>query len=179
MGEALLIIDVQNDFLPDGVLAVPGGDEVLPRINELIQSDRFDLIVATRDWHPLDHSSFRQQGGQWPAHCVRGTPGAEITASLARERIDVVIDKGDDRDLPGYSGFEGTRLAEILREHEIDWVTVVGLATDYCVRHSAHDALREKFQVAVDRRGIRGIDIEAGDSERAVTELAEAGASIG
>ncbi|HEX2127800.1 MAG TPA: nicotinamidase [Solirubrobacterales bacterium] len=178
MGHALLIIDTQNDFLPGGALAVPRGDEILPRLNELVDSGQFDLVVATRDWHPPDHGSFAEQGGPWPPHCVQGTEGAEISPELPRAEIDVVIDKGDDPQVEGYSGFEQTELAEVLRERGVDRVTVAGLATDYCVKHTARDALAEGFDVVLDRAGIRGIDVEAGDSERALSELAEAGAEI-
>jgi nicotinamidase/pyrazinamidase len=178
MGHALLIIDAQNDFLPGGALAVPAGDEILPRVRELIGSGAFDLVVATRDWHPADHASFSEQGGPWPPHCVQGTPGAEISDELPRQEIDVVIDAGYEPQLEGYSGFEETGLAKVLRDRGIERVTVVGLATDYCVRHTARDALAEGFDVTIDRGGVRGIDVEPGDSERALAELAEAGAQL-
>jgi nicotinamidase/pyrazinamidase len=178
MGHALLIIDTQNDFLPGGALAVPDGHRILPRLNELIESGEFDLVIATRDWHPPDHGSFAEQGGPWPPHCVQGTEGAEISSELAHERIDVVIDKGDDPGVEGYSGFEDTELAEVLRERGIDRLTVVGLATDYCVKHTARDALAQGFAVAIDRAGIGGIDVKPGDSERALAELAERGAEV-
>src|SRR3954453_13837688 len=175
MAEALLIIDFQNDFCSGGALAVPDGDAIAPRVNELINSGRFDLVVATRDWHPADHASFAEQGGPWPPHCVQGTPGAELHDSLDRSRIDYVVDVGAGQSDEGYSGFEKRDPAEILRRHEIDGVTVVGLATDYCVRASALDALREGFRVTIDRAGVRGIDVEPGDSERALGEIVAAG----
>jgi nicotinamidase/pyrazinamidase len=178
MREALLIVDLQNDFLPGGALPVPRGDEVLARVNELLASDRFDLVVATRDWHPPDHGSFRDQGGPWPQHCVQDTAGAELDARIAREKVDVVVDAGYRPDLEGYSGFEATELEAVLRTHRIERVTVVGLATDYCVKHTALDALRHGFEVVIDTAGIRGIDAEPGDSDRAINELARAGASI-
>jgi nicotinamidase/pyrazinamidase len=175
VAEALLIIDFQNDFTPGGALAVPDGDAIAPRVAELLESGRFDLVVATRDWHPADHASFEEQGGPWPPHCVQGSEGAELHASLDRNRIDYVVDVGSGRTDEGYSGFEKSDLAEILRRHQIDSVTVVGLATDYCVRASALDALREGFAVTVDRAGVRGIDVEPGDSERALAEIEAAG----
>jgi nicotinamidase/pyrazinamidase len=178
MGRALLIIDFQNDFTEGGALAVPDGDAIAPRVNELLTSGGFDLVVATRDWHPADHDSFKEQGGPWPPHCVQGTPGAELHESLPRDAVDVVVDAGYEPHLEGYSGFEETNLAPVLREHEIDEVTVVGLATDYCVRHTAADALAQGFRVTIDRGGIRGIDVEPGDSERALQELQAAGASV-
>lgn len=178
MREALLIIDTQNDFLPGGALAVPGGDEILGRVAELVDSGRFDLVVATRDWHPPDHGSFREQGGPWPPHCVQGTPGAELHESLPARDIDFVVDAGYEPGLEGYSGFEATPLEAILREREIERVTVVGLATDYCVKHTALDALSAGFDVVVDRGGIRGIEAEPGDVERALAELTQAGATL-
>jgi nicotinamidase/pyrazinamidase len=178
VAEALLIIDFQNDFTAGGALSVPDGDAIADRVNELVTSGDFDLIVATRDWHPANHASFEEHGGPWPPHCVQGTPGAELHPSLPREAIDVVVDAGYRPDLEGYSGFEETNLASILREHGIDEVTVVGLATDYCVRHTAADALGEGFRVTIDRGGIRGIDVEPGDSERALEELRAAGATL-
>jgi nicotinamidase/pyrazinamidase len=178
VGEALVIVDYQNDFNPGGALAVPGGDEIAGRINELAADDRFDLVVATRDWHPPDHGSFTAQGGTWPVHCVADTPGAELHPALDETHVDVILDKGRDRDSAGYSGFEGTNLAALLRERRIDHLTVVGLATDYCVKNTALDALREGFPVTVDSSAVRGVDVREGDSERALDELRAAGASI-
>ena len=157
---------------------MPDGDAIAPRVNELIDSGGFDLVVATRDWHPPDHASFKEQGGPWPPHCVQGTHGAELNAALPRERIDVVVDAGYERQLEGYSGFERTDLAATLRDHAVEDVTVVGLATDYCVKETAADALREGFRVTIDRQAVRGIDVEPGDSERALDELRAAGAEV-
>ncbi|HSD77898.1 MAG TPA: nicotinamidase [Solirubrobacteraceae bacterium] len=178
MREALIIVDFQNDFTAGGALAVPDGDAIAPRVHELLDSGRFVLVVATRDWHPPDHASFAAQGGPWPPHCVAGTAGAELHPSVPRERVDVIVDVGSGREDEGYSGFEGSDLARILREHAIDRVTVVGLATDYCVRATALDALREGFAVEIDRAGVRGIDVEAGDAERALDELRAAGGHV-
>jgi nicotinamidase/pyrazinamidase len=178
VARALLIIDFQNDFTAGGALAVPDGDAIADRVNGLIESGGFDLVVATRDWHPADHASFIEQGGPWPAHCVQGTSGAELHAALPRDRIDVIVNAGYERDLEGYSGFEETDLADLLRARAIDEVTVVGLATDYCVKETAADALREGFRVAIDRAAVRGIDVEPGDSERALEELRAAGARV-
>ena len=179
MSHALLVVDYQNDFTPPGgALAVAEGDEIVERINELMRSGDHDLVVATRDWHPADHGSFTEQGGTWPVHCVQGTEGAELHPSLDRGAIDMVVDKGQDRDTEGYSGFDGTRLAELLRERGIDRVTVVGLATDYCVKQTALEALQEGFTVIVDTRAVRGVEVEPGDSERALAELRAAGANL-
>jgi nicotinamidase/pyrazinamidase len=134
--------------------------------------------VATRDWHPADHGSFVEQGGPWPPHCVQGSQGADLFPALERASVDVVIDKGQDPGTEGYSGFEATNLAELLRGRGIDEVTIVGLATDYCVKNTALDALREGFEVTVDSEGVRGVEVEEGDSERALEELREAGATV-
>jgi nicotinamidase/pyrazinamidase len=178
MARALLIIDFQNDFCPGGALAVPHGDEIAPRVKELLDSGEFDFVAATRDWHPPNHNSFEAQGGPWPPHCVQGTTGAELHASVDRSKIDVVVDAGFRPELEGYSGFEETTLEQELRSHDVDDVTVVGLATDYCVRATALDARGAGFAVTVDRAGVRGIDVEPGDSERALDELRSAGATV-
>src|SRR5881227_1598735 len=114
MPEALIIIDYQNDFIPpDGALAVPEGDEIVQRLNELAADDRWDLVLATRDWHPANHGSFAEQGGPWPVHCVQGSHGAELSAALDAGRVDAVVDAGRTPEAEGYSGFEDTNLAEL------------------------------------------------------------------
>ena len=179
MAEALIIVDYQNDFArPDGALSVPAGEEVAEHINELAASGDYELVIATRDWHPPDHGSFTQEGGIWPVHCVQGTPGADLHPALDTGPIDAIVDKGQDRGTEGYSAFDATSLAETLRARGVDRVTVVGLATDYCVKNTALDALREGFEVTVDRAGVRGVDVQPGDSERALDELAAAGATV-
>ncbi len=178
MAEALVIVDFQNDFTPGGALAAPEGDEIAPRLNMLAHSGAFDLVVATRDWHPPDHGSFADRGGPWPVHCVRDTPGAQLHPALDAQSIDVIVDKGRDPATEGYSGFEDTDLEELLRSHGIEEVTVVGIATDYCVKNTALDALRAGFRVQVDSEAVRGVDIDPGDSERALEELRAAGATV-
>jgi nicotinamidase/pyrazinamidase len=179
MAQALLIIDYQNDFIPpDGALAVAGGDGIVDRINVLARDGRFDLVVATRDWHPPDHASFREQGGPWPPHCVRGTAGAELSAELDQGPIDEIIDVGVAREDDGYSGLESPRMVEMLREHGVTAVTVVGLATDYCVLATARDAIGEGFEVTVDTSAVRPVEVEPGDGERALAELERLGARI-
>ena len=157
---------------------MPGGDLIAGRIAELATSGEFSLVIATRDWHPAGHASFAQHGGSWPVHCVAGSPGAELHASLDRSVVDVVIDKGTDPETDGYSAFEGTRLERLLRERQIDELTVCGLATDYCVKNTVLDALRAGLRVRVEERAIRGVELEPGDCERAIAEMREAGATI-
>jgi nicotinamidase/pyrazinamidase len=178
MAEALVIVDFQNDFTPGGALGVKGGDEIAGRLNELASDARFEVVVATRDWHPPDHGSFREQGGIWPVHCVQGTIGAELHGGLDRARLDVVVDKGQEPSADGYSGFEATLLEELLRAHGVDNVTIAGIATDYCVKNTALDALRLGFGVTIDSNAVRGVDLEPGDSERALDELRAAGATV-
>jgi nicotinamidase/pyrazinamidase len=178
VARALVIVDFQNDFTPGGALAVAGGDAIADRLNELAGSGEYDLVVATRDWHPPDHGSFAAQGGPWPEHCVQGTPGAELHPGLDRALVDVVVDKGQDPATEGYSGFEATNLAELLREREVDHVTVVGLATDYCVKNTALDALRNGFGVTVDSTAVRAVEVEPGDGTRALEEVRAAGGSV-
>src|SRR4051812_34629762 len=120
MAKALIIVDFQNDFTPGGALAVPDGDAIAGKLNALAASPEFDLVVATRDWHPPDHGSFAEQGGPWPAHCVQDTDGAQLHPALDASHIDVVVDKGTDPTTEGYSGFDGTGLAALLEERGVD-----------------------------------------------------------
>jgi nicotinamidase/pyrazinamidase len=174
--QALIVVDVQNDFCPSGALAVAEGDAVVGPVNALAAEAEF--VVATRDWHPADHGSFSDQGGPWPAHCVRDTPGAQLHEGIDASLIDVVIDKGQARDSDGYSGFEDTGLDELLRTHGVSQVDVAGLALDYCVRATALDARRAGFDVVVHRAATRAVEVSDGDGERAVAELRAAGVSV-
>jgi nicotinamidase/pyrazinamidase len=177
MAEALLIIDFQNDFTPpDGALAVKGGDEIGEPIGRLAR--RFDVVAATRDWHPPDHASFETEGGPWPVHCVRGTPGAELHPALEEVDVDFIVDVGREREDEGYSGFEKSDLAEQLRERGVGRIAVCGLATDYCVRASTIDACEEGFDVTVVEDAIRPVEVEPGDGERAIEQMKEAGATV-
>jgi nicotinamidase/pyrazinamidase len=179
MARALIIVDYQNDFArPDGALSVPGGEEIADAINRHSGSGDYDLVLATRDWHPADHGSFAAQGGPWPPHCVQDTEGAALHPALDGGPIDGIVDKGQDPGTEGYSGFEATGLAERLRENDVDEVTIVGLATDYCVKNTALDALREGFAVRLDPAAVRGVEVEAGDSDRALEQLRSAGATV-
>jgi nicotinamidase/pyrazinamidase len=178
MAEALVVVDFQNDFTPGGALAVPDGDAIAPRVQELIDSGRFDLVVATRDWHGPDHGSFAENGGPWPPHCVQGTPGAELHDAVPRDKVDLVVDKGQAPDDEGYSAFAGTGLGDALRERGIDSLTIVGLATDYCVKNTALGALEEGFDVVIDRKAVRGIDVTPGDVEQAIADVTAAGGRV-
>lgn len=173
---ALIVVDVQNDFCPGGALAVPDGDAVVEPVNRLASQSSF--VVATRDWHPPDHGSFAEQGGPWPVHCVAGTPGAELHAGIDRGLVDAVVDKGQARDREGYSGFEGTELERLLREHQADAVDVAGLALDYCVKATALDARRAGLDVTVHRGATRAVEVQPGDGESAVEELRAAGVEV-
>jgi nicotinamidase/pyrazinamidase len=178
MTRALIIVDFQNDFTPGGALAVPEGDQIAGRINQLIATDEFELVLATRDWHPPDHGSFAAHGGPWPAHCVAGSDGAQLHRGLDEAGIEVLIDKGHHPDDDGYSGFQGTDLEALLRDRGVEEATIVGLATDYCVKHTVLDALAAGFRVRIDERAMRGVEVQAGDSERAVAEMVGAGAQL-
>lgn len=176
MAEALLIIDFQNDFTSGGALEVPGGDEIADPVRKL--ADRFDIVMATRDWHPPDHSSFETEGGPWPIHCVQGTHGAELHPAMEDVEVELIVDVGREREDQGYSGFEKSTLGDALRERGVDKVYVTGLATDYCVRASAIDAAKEGFDVTVVEDAIRAVDVESGDGERAIEDMKEAGAKV-
>ena len=176
MTRALLIIDFQNDFTAGGALEVPGGDEVAGPIVRMAPG--FDFVAATRDWHPPDHASFSAQGGPWPVHCVRDTHGAELHPAMADVEVDDMVDVGRGRDDEGYSGFENSELAAILRAAGVEEVYVCGLATDYCVRASAIDACREGFDVTVVSDAVRAVEVEPGDGARALDDMREAGATV-
>jgi nicotinamidase/pyrazinamidase len=177
---ALIIVDVQNDFCPGGSLAVPGGDEVVPVINELIKGfqERNQLVVATRDWHPEDHCSFQAQGGLWPPHCVQGTAGAEFHRDLKLNDQVLIVSKGTRTDQEAYSGFEGTDLKEKLQRAGVGQVYVCGLATDYCVKATALDAQKAGFKTMVVTNAIRGVDVKEGDSEQTLQELKGKGITL-
>jgi len=174
--EALIAVDVQNDFCPGGALAVPDGDAVIDPVNRL--AEQADYVVATRDWHPPDHASFAAEGGPWPVHCVRDTPGAQLHAALQTDRIEDIVDAGRTRDAEGYSGFEDTNLEALLHAHDVDTVHVAGLALDYCVKATALDAKRAGFNVIVHLDATRPVEVTPGDGDRAVAELREAGVSV-
>lgn len=194
----LILVDIQNDFLPGGALAVSDGDAVIPVANQLQR--QFDLVVATQDWHPPSHVSFAvnhpdrkvgdtiEVGGLpqrlWPVHCVQDTHGADFPAALDRSRIAQVIHKGSDPQIDSYSGFfdngrrHATGLNDVLRARGVSKVYLGGLATDYCVKFTALDARRLGYEVTLVVNACRGIDAPAGNVQRAVDEMQSAGISI-
>ena len=195
---ALIIVDVQNDFCPGGALAVAGGDLVVPVINSILP--RFDVVVATQDWHPRDHASFAAnhpgtQVGQvvelaglaqvmWPVHCVQNTPGAQIRADLDTSGLDGLFQKGTDPLVDSYSGFfdngrlHATGLGDYLKGRGVTHVFVCGLATDYCVKWTALDALSLGFATTVISDACRGVELQGGDCARALAEVQAAGGQI-
>ena len=196
--KALILVDIQNDFVSGGALAVPDGDRVVPVANALMPF--FDLVVATKDWHPADHQSFASQHpgkrvGEtteldglpqilWPDHCVQGTRGAEFLDTLDMEHVAAVFEKGTNRMIDSYSGFfdnghrQATGLGDFLRKHRVTDVYVMGLATDYCVKFTALDAIELGFTTHLIRDGCRGVDLQAGDIDAAVSEMRAAGVHI-
>jgi nicotinamidase/pyrazinamidase len=195
--KALILIDIQYDFCSGGSLAVPEGDEIVPIANHL--QKKFDLIVATQDWHPRGHGSFASTHDKppyevvfingspqtlWPDHCVQGTHGAELVASLDRARIARIFQKGTDPRIDSYSGFldadhkNSTGMADFLREHHVTRVYIAGLATDYCVKYTALDAVQLGFESYVVQDACRGVNLRPGDSDAAIREMKAAGVKI-
>lgn len=179
-GDALIVVDVQRDFLPGGSLAVPDGDAVVPVLNEYLR--RFSsaglLTIATRDWHPADHCSFVAQGGTWPAHCVQDSPGAQFADALRLPDDALLISKATTSEADAYSGFDGTDLASRLRDAKVKRVFVGGLATDYCVLATVRDAILAGFEVFVLRDAVRAVNVEPGDGKKALDEMGALGASL-
>lgn len=176
-GDALIIVDVQNDFCPGGALAVIEGDKVVPVLNEWITAAEAAEVpvFASRDWHPANHISFRDRGGPWPPHCVQGTAGAEFHRDLKLPHDVQIISKADTPDQESYSAFGGTDLAAKLRQTEIRRVWIGGLTQDYCVRETALDALREGFEVHVIVDATRAVNVKPEDGRRALEEIRQAG----
>jgi nicotinamidase/pyrazinamidase len=195
---ALILTDIQNDFLPGGALAVRGGDEVIPIANRL--QPEFDLVVATQDWHPADHGSFAaNHSGRavgetinlnglpqilWPVHCVQGTPGADFPSDLRTYAIQRTFQKGMDPSVDSYSGFfdngrrKDTGLGAYLWREGVEQVYVMGLTTDYCVKFTALDAVSLRFETYVILDGCRGVELQPGDVDRAVSQLRQSGVAI-
>jgi nicotinamidase/pyrazinamidase len=179
-GDALLLVDIQNDFLPGGALAVGDGDAVVPVANRYAEAfERAGQpIYVTRDWHPADHCSFQAEGGPWPPHCVQNTPGAEFAPALQVPADAIVVSKATRSDKEAYSDFEDTGLADQLRAAGIRRLLVMGLATDYCVLATVRDACAGGFEVVVAVDGVRAVDVNPGDGERALARMREDGASL-
>jgi nicotinamidase/pyrazinamidase len=195
---ALILVDIQNDFLPGGTLAVPDGDKVIPVANKL--QTIFPMVVATQDWHPANHQSFasnhpgRRVFDQielnglpqtlWPVHCVQNTQGAELAISLRRDRIAKVFPKGTDPDIDSYSGLfdnghrKSTGLGEWLKEQGVDEVFVCGLATDYCVKFTALDAVKRGFKTHLIEDASRGVNLKPHDVRNAINEMRSAGVRV-
>ncbi|MGH2760825.1 MAG: nicotinamidase [Actinomycetota bacterium] len=174
--DALIVVDVQNDFCPGGALAVPEGDDVVPVINRLMPL--FRHVIATQDFHPPGHSSFSSRGGPWPEHCVQDTPGAGFHPDLEISHADEIVQKGTDPATDGYSGFAGTDLADRLRARGVERVVVTGLATDYCVRATTIEAIEHGFEAVVLTDAIRAVDLTPGDGASAVEEMSRAGVTV-
>ena len=177
-GDALLIEDVQNDFLHGGSLAVPRGEEVVPVLNRYLQifTTQNLPVYAARDWHPERHCSFRAQGGIWPPHCVAGTRGAEFAAALRLPPSAVIVSKATTAEQEAYSSFQGTDLDQQLRAANIRRLFIGGLATDYCVLNTVRDALRLGYEVLLLIDAIRAVDVQPGDGQRAEEEMISLGA---
>ncbi len=181
--DALLLVDIQNDFCPGGALAVPEGDKILPLANWYARLfERRGLpVFASRDWHPAVTSHFQAYGGVWPPHCVQGTHGAEFHPQLSLPADAVVVSKGMDPQQDAYSAFQaeapgGKLLGDVLRERGVQRLFLGGMATDYCVRNTTLDALHNGFDVVVLEDAVKGIDLTPGDIARAVAEMEEHGA---
>lgn len=177
--QALIVVDVQNDFCPGGALAVPQGDEVIAPLNKLIDEflERGDPVYKSRDWHPPTTKHFKTHGGTWPVHCVRNTKGAEFHPALRDDPRIRIISKGlGDKDC--YSAFDETDLAAQLETEQVKEVVVGGLATDYCVKNTVLDALKHGLKVKAIKDAMRGVELQPGDSERAAEEMRAAGAEI-
>jgi nicotinamidase/pyrazinamidase len=183
--DALVIVDVQNDFCPGGALAVPGGNEVVPVLNDYIErfGARGSAIFASRDWHPRRTRHFKEYGGVWPPHCVQATRGADFHAGLALPAQSEVVSKGMDPEEDAYSAFQartesGTPFADVLAERGVRRLFVGGLATDYCVKATVLDARARGFDVAVLVDAVRAVDVNPDDGARALDEMARAGAAF-
>lgn len=176
---ALIVVDVQNDFCPGGALAVADGDQVVAPLNGLIEEflSRGEPVYKSRDWHQPQTKHFADYGGTWPVHCVQGTHGAEFHPELLDDPRITIISKGTG-DEDSYSAFDGTDLASRLREAGVEEVVVGGLATDYCVKNTVLDALREGFRVKAIINAMRPVELEPGDGQRAIEEMQQAGAEI-
>ena len=177
-GDALLVVDLQNDFLPGGSLGVPHGDRVIAPINALIDLYRARglPIYASRDWHPADHCSFAAQGGPWPPHCVAGSGGARFAGALRLPADALIVSKADTREQDAYSAFNGTGLARAMRDGGISRIAVCGLATDYCVLNTVLDGIDAGFQMLLLHEAVRAVERKPGDGDKAIARMLTQGA---
>lgn len=177
---ALLIVDMQNDFLPGGSLAVAGSEAIITVVNSYIHlfSKAALPIFASRDYHPPGHASFIDQGGQWPPHCVVDTPGVNFHPDILLPEHAVIISKGTDLNKDAYSALDATTLHDKLQQQKIDHLFVCGLATDYCVHATAKDLLNSRYSVTILTDAIKPVDIQPGDGDRALNELITLGATV-
>jgi nicotinamidase/pyrazinamidase len=174
--DALIVVDPQNDFLPGGTLAVAGGNRIFEPINGIMPL--FSHVLATRDWHPPDHAYFQAQGGPWPFHCLADTPGAAFSPMLHTDAIELVTSKGTEPQTDGYSAFAGTDFAEQLRNRGIKRLFITGLATDYCVKMTAIEAVANGFETIVLTDAIAAVGVQAGDEERALRDMQAGGVTL-
>lgn len=195
---ALLIVDVQNDFLPGGALGIKDGDKILPVINKL-EVHPFDVVIATQDWHPADHGSFAASHGRkigevidlsglqqilWPIHCVQGTKGAELSDALKHKKIKKIFHKGTEKDVDSYSAFydnghrKSTGLHEYLQDQGIKKIYIAGLATDYCVKYSAKDAINLGYETFIILDACKAVNLSSEDEDRALQEMLQEGANL-
>ena len=179
-GDALLVVDMQNDFCPGGALGVPEGDEIIPDLNNwMAHATALKVpVYTTRDWHPDNHISFTERGGVWPRHCIRGTHGAEFHPALRPSPGACIVSKATQPDVESYSAFGDTDLADRLRAAGVKRVWIGGLATDYCVKETVLDAIRLGFEAHVIVDAIRAVNVRPGDGERALAEMQRVGARI-
>lgn len=178
---ALLLVDIQNDFCPGGALAVSEGDQIVPAVNSLLPL--FPFVAASQDWHPSDHISFKDRGGPWPPHCVAGTEGAELHPEINDLEIDARLRKATTSDKDAYSAFEaadeaGRPLDQVLKEKGVNSLYVVGLATDYCVRASVLDGLKNGYDINVVTDAVRAVNVAPEDGEKALEEMRQKGARL-
>ena len=179
--DALVVVDIQNDFCPGGALAVSEGDQIVPIVNQLIQE--FPLVISTQDWHPENHISFKQRGGPWPPHCVQGTQGAQLHPELKTDTISYYFRKASSPDKDDYSEFagkdeQGRSLDEVLKSHDVKSLYIVGLATDYCVLETVLDGLKYGYEVYPVIDAMRAVNVDPDDGERALRKMAYNGAHL-
>jgi len=177
---ALVVVDIQYDFCPGGSLSVHNGDSIIPVINKLTGffTGKHLPVVFSRDFHPISHISFEEQGGPWPPHCVMDTKGAKFHPLLNIPEGSIIISKGTEKEKDAYSAFDGTNLSRLLRENGTDSIAVCGLATDYCVKATALDGIKEGFRVVVVTDATMGVEIIPGDSAKALEAMKRSGAGL-